>query len=207
MRKVLKTISFFTLALIITQASMAQPGFQFNINYNTATPLGSSFQDYVNKTSFRGAQGAVLYGINNHFRVGLQASYNDFYQKYGRQVYKATDGSDISTVLSNTLQSVPVVMKGEYSFLDKGFVKPYIGLGAGVHFVNYDQYLGEFEYKKFYTKAAFTGDLGVLVPFSRKSNYGFRLSTSYNLMPFKEEGITNLDTWNVQAGVNIPLNK
>lgn len=206
MKRIIK-ITAFSIAMIITQASRAQQNLQLNVNYNTATPLGSSFRDYVNKTSFRGMQGSVLYGINNHFRVGLQASYNDFYQKYGRQVYKASDGSDISTVLSNTLQSVPVLVKGEYSFLDKGLVKPYIGLGTGVNFATYDQYLGEFEYKKLYTKAAFSGDVGLLLPFRRNSKYGVRLSTSYNLMPFKEQGIKNLNSWNVQAGGSIPLSK
>ncbi|MBC7937453.1 MAG: hypothetical protein H7Y86_19070 [Rhizobacter sp.] len=206
MKQVIKITLFFASAIIITQASMAQQGLQVSVNYNASTPLGSSFRDYVNKTSFRGLQESVLFGINSHFRVGLQSSYNDFYQKYERQVYKFTDGSDVSTVLSNTLQTVPVFAKGEYSFLNKGFLKPYVGLGAGINFVNYDQFLGGFEYDKHYTKAAFTGDAGVMVPFSRKSNYGFRLSTSYNLMPFNKEGVKNLDSWNVQTGFTIPLN-
>ncbi len=207
MKQVIRITALFALAMIIMQAPMAQQRLQLNINYNIATPIGATFRDYINKTSFRGAQGSVLYGINNHFSVGVQASYNDFYQKYGRQVYKATDGSDISVVPSNTLQSVPVLVKGEYSFLNKGLVKPYIGLGAGIHFVDYDQYLGEFEYDKHFTKAAFTGDAGLMVPFRRSSNYGFRLGTSYQLMPFKEESIKNLDSWDVQAGVSIPLSK
>ena len=205
MNQVIRTLGLLALAIVITQASMAQQEFQLNTSYNIATPLGSPFRDYVSKTSFRGLQGSILYGISNQIRVGVQSSYNDFYQKYGRQVYKSADGSDISTVLSNTLQTVPVFAKGEYSFLNNGFLKPYVGLGAGVNFVNYDQFLGGFDYDKHYTRAAFTGDAGVLVPFRRYSNYGFRLSTSYNLMPFKTESIKNLDSWNVQTGLVIPL--
>ena len=186
---------------------MAQQELKLAVNYNTATPLGASFRDYVNNTSFRGIQGSVLYDLMDHFRFGMQASYNDFYQKHERQVYKTTDGSDISTVLSNTLQSAPLVVKGEYSILNRGYIKPYIGLGAGLDFVNYDQWLGEFEYNKHYIKPAFTGDAGLLIPFNRNSRYGIRLSTSYNLMPFKEEGIKNLDSWNVQAGISVPLKK
>ncbi|MCW3089805.1 MAG: porin family protein [Ferruginibacter sp.] len=205
MRQVIKITLFFAAAMIITQASMAQEGLQLSVGHNAATPLGSSFRGYVNKPSFRGLQESMLFGINNHLRVGLQSSYNDFYQKYERQVYKSTDGSDVSTVLSNSLQTVPVFAKGEYSFFNKGFLRPYVGLGTGINFVNYDQFLGGFEYDKHYTKAAFTGDAGLLVPLSRKNNSGFRFSTSYNLMPFNKEGVKNLDSWNVQTGFTVPL--
>jgi hypothetical protein len=204
MKKINKKLLWLGLIIMISTTAVAQQ-FNLSLNYNTAAPLSSSFKDYVSKTSFRGFQGSVLYRINNQFRVGLQASYNDFYQKYPRQVYKSTDGSDISAVLSNTLQDIPVLVKGEYSFLKQGLIKPYIGLGAGINFINYDQFYGELEYNHYYTKAAFSGDVGVLIPFSKTSNYGARISTSYNLSPFNEEGIKNIDTWNVQAGVVIPL--
>ena len=199
-----KQLSFFIIVIMISFTAGAQR-VKLAINYNAATPAGSSFRDYVSKTSLRGFQGSVLYSLNDHFRVGLQASYNDFYHKFGRQVYKTNDGADISTVLSNTMQIIPVLAKGEYSFTKNGKIRPYIGLGAGVNFINYDQYLGEFEYYKTFAKASFSGDLGVLVPFCNDSQYGFRVSTSYNLTPFKEEGIENIETWNVQAGVVIPL--
>ena len=59
----------------------------------------------------------------------------------------------------------------------------------------------EFYYKQIYYEK------NMLIPLHRSSRYGFRVSTSYNLMPFDEQGIKNLDSWNVQAGVSIPLIK
>ncbi len=204
MKTIARKLSIFCICICAFSISKAQR-FQLALNYNVATPLNASFKDYVSKTSFRGAQGSALYRINEAFRIGLQASFNDFYEKYPRQVYKSTDGSDISTVLTNTLQNTPVVVKGEYNLLKTGRIQPYVGLGAGVNFINYDQYLGEFEYNKFYTKAAFTGDAGIVVPFRPDGPYGFRLSTAYNYLPFNAEGIKRLDTWSVQAGVVLPL--
>jgi hypothetical protein len=204
MKTIAKKLGLLCIGIFAFSITKAQR-LQLALNYNVATPVNASFKEYVSKTSFRGAQGSVLYRINNDFRVGLQASYNDFYEKYPRQVYKTTDGSDISTVLTNTLQNTPVVVKGEYNLVKTGRIKPYVGLGAGINFINYDQYLGEFEYSKFYTKAAFTGDAGIVVPFSPDGPYGFRLSTSYNYLPFNAEGIKRLDTWSVQAGVVLPL--
>jgi hypothetical protein len=188
------------------RASVAQQQrLHLALSYNTATPVSSSFKDYVSKTSFRGFQGAVLYNINTSLRVGLQVSWNDLYEKYGRQVYKNEDGSDVSAVLSNTLQFAPVLVKGEYSFIKEGWLQPYVGLGAGISLINVNQYVGEFLYQQSYAKAAFSGDVGLLIPFSKGSSYGGRISTSYTLSPFNKEGIKTIDTWNVQAGVVIPL--
>lgn len=205
MKRLNKKSFFFLMASFISFSVAAQQKFSLALNYNVAMPLSASFKDYVSKTSFRGFQGAILYRLNDDFRIGLQGSYSDFYEKFGRRVYKATDGADISAVLSNTLQSIPVLIKGEYTILKTGLVRPYIGLGAGINLVNFDQYYGEFQYSKYSTKAAFSGDLGVLIPFGTNSQYGARISTSYNLTPFNEEGIKTIDSWNVQAGIVIPL--
>ena len=194
MKKVIKTTVFFAAAIIITKTSLAQQGLQLNLNYNVATPLGSNFRNYVSKTSFSSVQGSVLYGISDHLKIGVQSSYTDFHQH-------------ISPGLKNTVKSVPLLAKGEYSISNKSYVKPYIGLGAGVNFVNYEESLSGLKNHNNFTKAGFTGDAGVVIPFSRSSRYGFRVSTSYNLMPFKEEGIKNLDSWNAQAGISIPLSK
>jgi opacity protein-like surface antigen len=206
MKQPTKKIFVFVTAIIINIASYAQQqGFHLAINYNLATPVSTGFRDYINKTSFNGFQASLLYSINNNFRVGVQGSWNDFYQKYARQVYKNDDGSDISAVLSNTLQQVPVVVKGEYSFGKSGWLQPYIGLGAGINVISFQQYVGEFSSHQTYSNAAFTGDAGLLIPFSRTSEYGARLSTSYNMLPFNKQGIKNLNTWNIQGGIVIPL--
>ena len=55
------------------------------------------------------------------------------------------------------------------------------------------------------TRLSGSQDSGVLVSFRRDRNYGFRLSTSYNLMPFKTKNIKNPDSWKVQSGLVIPL--
>jgi hypothetical protein len=207
MKQLIKKLIVCSAGVIISATALAQRNqpFTLALNYNVAVPVSETFKDYVSKTSFRGFQGAILYRLDEQFRLGLQVTFNDFYEKYGRQVYKTSDGADISAVLSNTLQSLPVLVKGEYSFGKPAGIRPYIGLGAGINFVNFDQYYGEFQYSKYSTKAAFSGDLGVLIPFSSGSNYGARVSTSYNLTPFNEEGIKNITTWNVQAGIVVPL--
>jgi opacity protein-like surface antigen len=205
MKNIFKSFVFVGIAAMVSTAAIAQQDLRLSVNYNIAKPIGAGFKDYVSNTSFRGMQASLLYGINEQVNVGLQIGYNDFYQKYPRALYKTEDGSDISTVLSNTLQTIPVVAKGTYSFAKTGFVRPYAGVGAGLNLINYDQYYGEFKYSEQYLKPAFTVDAGLLFPISSDSRYGLRLSTAYNFQPFNKEGIKNLDTWNVQAGFFIPL--
>lgn len=205
MKKFLKIFFACSALILAIPAAKAQKGVQFSANYNIATPLSTDLKDYINRTSTRGAQASLLYGFDNGLRVGVQGGFNNFYQKFGRQVYQTNDGSHVSAVLSNTLQTIPILAKGEYSFIHSGFIRPYAGLGAGVNFINFEQYVGESPYSVNYTKPAFTGDIGVLIPFQRNSNTGIRISTSYNLSPFNEEGINRLDTWNVQAGFTVPL--
>ena len=55
------------------------------------------------------------------------------------------------------------------------------------------------------TRLSGSQDARMLVPFRRYSNYGFRLSTSYNLMPFTQGSIRNVDSRKVQSGFVIPL--
>jgi len=206
-RLIIKRSALFIAIIMTAATSLAQQQrVKMALSYNVATPVSESLRDYVSKTSLRGVQGSVLYSLNDNIRVGLQVSYNDFYQKFGRQVYKFSDGTDISAVLSNTMQNIPVLIKGEYDLTkDDSWVRPYVGLGVGVNIIHHDQFLGEFENGKYYTKAAFSGDLGLLIPLSKTSQSSFRLSTSYNFSPFNEAGIKNIDTWNVQAGIAFPL--
>jgi hypothetical protein len=207
MKRMIKGAVLLAAICLTTSGLMAQTGLKLSLNYNVSTPLGTDFKNYINSTSTRGGQGSVMYGFNNGLRAGLQVSVSNYYQKFGRQVYDYGNGTKVSAVLSNTLQTIPILAKGEYSFLKSGAVRPFAGLGAGINLINFEQYVGEFNYTKNYTAAAFSGDAGVLISPLPNKDVALRLSTSYLLQPFNKEGIKNLNAWNVQAGIVLPLNK
>src|SRR5688500_12507772 len=100
MKQLIKKLIVCSAGVIISATAPAQRNqpFTLALNYNVAVPVSETFKDYVSKTSFRGFQGAILYRLNEQFRLGLQVTFNDFYEKYGRQVYKSSDGADISAV-------------------------------------------------------------------------------------------------------------
>ncbi|MBC7904747.1 MAG: outer membrane beta-barrel protein, partial [Gemmatimonadaceae bacterium] len=124
-----------------------------------------------------------------------------------RQVYKSGDGSDISAVVSYSIQIVPLLAKGKYNFLPEAVVQPYLALGAGGNLIAYRQFAGEFSNSS-KTKFGFavSPEAGVRIPVGKAQKAAINLSAGYNYMPFKYDGIERLDNVSVRAGVAFPLN-
>ena len=204
MNKRFKYAGLLALVLVAVVTGQAQQKLQMKLGYNLNTPVGASFRDAITKTSFRGVNGEITYPLNSQLSVGLGVSFSDFYQKYPRQVYSTKNG-DISAVLTNSIQTTPVLAKVNYNFTKEGLVRPYVGLGAGVNFVNYDQYLGEFPDSKTSAHAAVSGDAGVNIALSKTKAAGLNLGANFNYLPFNYNDIKNLNNWGVHAGVFFPL--
>jgi opacity protein-like surface antigen len=190
---------------ITATGAMAQHSLQFNFNYNVNFPAGADFKTLADKPAFKGFTAGLAYPVMDQLRIGLSFGYNDYYQKYPRQVYSNGPGSDISAVVSNSIQQLPLLVTVDYTLLKKGFIRPYVGAGAGVNFISFDQYLGEFDNPVSYTKLAVRGEAGILIPLSNYSSTALRIGGSYNYAPFKELGVNNLSNWGVHAGISVPL--
>ncbi len=194
-------------AVVFSATAYAQKGVtKLDLGYNIALPQGSFKNDVRNK-SYRGFEAKALYGISNNFSIGFGTGFQDFYQKNPRQVYKLEDGSDISAVLSNSIQTIPLLAQVKYSFTPGATVQPYAALGVGGNLISYTQLLGEFGGQD--TKFGFAArpEAGIYIPFKKNGETGFRLGASYNIMPFKEIGFTNLNNIGIHAGVSVPLRK
>ena len=194
------------LSLLFSAGVFAQDGgLTLKLNYSVAVPTGS-YKDLINNTSYRGFGAELMYHINNKFSAGLETGSQDFYQKYPRQLYKQSDGSDISAVVSNSVQTVPILLKAQYNLLPDKAIQPYVALGAGGNIITYNQYAGEFS-SDGKTKFSFAArpEAGVYVPFRKGSWAGFSLGAGYNYMPFNYNGINNLNNITARAGISFPL--
>jgi len=194
-----------TLILAGSTGAEAQHTLEFNANYAVNFPVGADFKSLVNKPAFKGFTAGFAYPVTDQFRVGLSIGYNDYYQKYPRQVYSNGPGSDISAVLSNSIQQLPLLATADYTFLKTGFIRPYAGAGVGVNFISFDQYLGEFDNPVNHTNFALRGEAGILIPVSNYSSTAIRIGGSYNYAPLKQYGINNLNNWGVHAGISVPI--
>ena len=203
MKNIIAFIILVSATIGYTDAQ-AQDRLMLKVGYNTGMPVGN-FKDYMGKNSFRGYRGEILYPVNEQLKIGLGVSYNDFYEKLPRKQYQTSEGT-LSAVVSNSIQTTPIMIKGEYELTKNGWIRPYVGLGAGFNLVTYARYFGEFSDKKTGFKPAVGGEAGVNIPFNRETRMsGINLGGHYNYLPFKYNELTNLNNWGVHVAVYFPL--
>lgn len=203
--KIIKISGFFLACIFSFTSINAQKGeTTLDIKYSAALPMGS-FKTQLSENSYRGFQANVLYGVSNNFSIGLGTGYQDFYQKNPRQIYKLTNGSDISAVLTHSIQTIPVLVQAKYRFTPGAAVQPYVALGVGGNLISYSELLGQFGGND--TKFGFAArpEAGLFIPFKKMGTSGIALGASYNVMPFKQDEFTNLNHVSISAGITIPL--
>jgi len=203
--KFLRVVGFPIFLLIGSLNAGAQSrNLSLRVDYSVNTPVGS-FKDAISNTSWRGWNASLMYRINNKIAVGFETGFQDFYGRYPRALYKLSDGSDISAVVTNSVQTIPLLAKAEYYFSPGAKVQPYAAIGVGGDLVTFDQYLGEFANQKSSLAFAAKPELGIFVPFKKSGEAGVNFSASYNYMPFNYNGLTNLNNWAGGIGIKFPL--
>jgi hypothetical protein len=197
--------SLLFLAIVPFTSKAQEKRLQLDLNYGIGIPSGSFKTDAVNDASYRGWTANLLYNITPHISVGAGTGFQDFYQKYPRAVYKLSEGGEVSAVVTNSIQTIPLLGEFQYRFLPGKTVQPYLGVGVGGNIVMYDQYLGEFDNSKSSFKFAARPEVGLFVPFRKDGPAGIHLYGAYNYMPYKMDGVENLNNWGAGVGVKFPL--
>jgi hypothetical protein len=197
--------SLLFLTYLPINARAQERELQLDLNYSIGIPSGSFKTDAVDKASFRGWTANLLYNITDKISVGLGTGFQDFYQKYPRAVYKLGEGGEVSAVLTNSIQTIPILAEFQYRFLPHNVVQPYVGVGVGGNMIVFDQYLGEFENSKSSFKFAARPEAGVFIPFRKDGPAGIHVFGAYNYMPYKEDGVDNFNNWGAGVGVKFPL--
>lgn len=178
--------------------------FNLDVNYSVSGATGG-FKDFVGKTSWNGWQASLMYKINDRLSVGLGTGFQDYYEQFPRQVYKLNDGGDISAVVTNSLQTIPLLAQARYNLMPEGILQPYVGLGLGGNMILFNQHLGEFSNGQNDFGFAARPQLGVLLPFGKSKEAGLNLVGSYNFMPYNKNGLDDLNNWSVGLGICVGL--
>jgi hypothetical protein len=207
-RRIWQIAAACCLLVMASVSAHAQQGdLKLDLYYNYSNPLGSFKNEYISNSSPRGFAGDIMYNIDRRWGVGLYFGYQDYYQKYPRAVYSPDKNEDISAVVSNSMQTAPVLVKGMFTPLGNStsFIQPYISAGAGINLITYKQYLGQFGSSESNAKFMAQGGLGIQIPFGRLSNAGLSLGAVFNYVPYNNNGIKNLNSVDFQAGVHFPI--
>jgi hypothetical protein len=205
--KALKILPFIVCILLVSQLNAQRGQVKINLQYSYAMPLGSFKNDVISNNSPRGVTGDILYNLNNKLSLGLGLGFQDFYQKYPRDLYKTGANETTSAVLSNSVQIMPVLAKAELYPLGgkRSAVQPYITAGAGLGIISFTQYLGEFGGTDNSASLMLQGGAGLSIPFSNTGNSGFKIGANYNMVSYNKNGFNNFNNVNFQAGVSFPL--
>ncbi len=203
------SIILVVLLVLSWSALLAQPGTaRLSLQYNYGIPLGGFKNSVVSDGSPRGFTGDLAFALNYKWALGAGIGFQDYYQKYDRTVYDLDKNQQVSAVLSNSIQVVPLLFKAYYTPLGgTGFLQPYLSAGAGIGFITNNQYLGEFSsYHDSKGRLAASGEAGVMVPFKRRdAGVSFLVGATYNYVDFKEGGSSNLSNIGVHAGFTFLL--
>jgi len=199
----LKYICTLLAGTLLTATLFAQETpLKLNINYNYSFPLSNFKKDAVENSSPRGFTGNLMYNTSSKLAVGLGIGYQDYYEKTGRQTYKYGQSQDISAVVSNSIQQIPVMARVEFTpGGGNTMVLPYVSIAAGANFVNYDQFLGQFVNHASATGFRGQAGLGVKIPFGKNSGWGADIGGTYDYAPLKKWGFKDVSSANVHGGI------
>lgn len=191
------------VCLLCLSAVGQQRMLKLEVAYKAAMPMGN-FKTITDKTSLNGWEAAFMYGLTDAISVGVQSGFQDFYQKYGRQVYHESGGA-ISAVITNSVQVIPLLLKGKYTFTKSGVVQPFAALGIGGSLVQYQKYYGQFADSRSGFSFAAQPEVGVRIPVGQAKRTGLYIAAAYNYIPFKGVDADGLHHASIKAGVNIPV--
>ena len=206
MKKLINIAVTFSLIIFLQNKSWSQQGsWKFIPSYSVAVPVGD-FKNLVSETSVRGWNAEAMYGITDQVSLGISGGFQDFYQRYPREVLHS-DGSDISAVITNSIQVIPIMLKGRYFISNEGIVQPFASLAAGGNIIQYQKYYGQFVEGK--TKFGFVAqpEIGAYIPLGEMKRIGLNISGAYNIMPFKFNDANGLSNIAFKAGLSLPLQR
>src|SRR6185312_6945876 len=203
--KKIKIVLGIGIMLAAIPAFAQQGSMKLDVNYNYSFPLSHFKNDLISNGSPRGFMANLMYSFTDQLSGGLSFGFQDYYQKYSRTIYHLSNTQDISAVLTNSIQTTPVLLKARYFLNRTSYVKPYVSIGAGANIVDFKQYFGEFSNSM--TNIGFRGQagVGVVLRFSKTSTSGINIGATYDYAPYHKNGYKDLNSANIHAGIVIEL--
>jgi outer membrane protein W len=170
-----KAIIILALAAVSGTAAVAQN--VWTVNYEIGLPLGS-MSDYVSKTSFRGFSINGNTYVSDNISVGGSMSWSAYYEKYPRDTYQLPEGAITSTVWAK-MYIMPLLVNIRYNFMPEGTVRPYVGLGTGVYYIQQETEVGLYTDQRNNWRFGLVPEAGLYYPFGL-SDFGLHARVGYN---------------------------
>ncbi len=136
----MKKIIFTTLC-ILGCVSLSKAQSNFAVNYIVAIPTGD-VEEFVNKTSFRGASLDYSYELDSQFEIGASFSWQNYHKDIGYTTVQ--EGTQtLTSYRENYISNLNFYATATYFFTSSSKeLRPYFSLGVGAMHNTYENYVG-----------------------------------------------------------------
>lgn len=199
-----------TILYAQNDAALSKGETKVNLMYSAGLPMGAFKQDFIGNAGILGGRLEIMHYLSEKIAVGGGVGFQDFYEKKPRALYPQRDGSDLSAVLSHSLQVVPLQAQLQY-FPTAGasrqpVVLPFLQAGGGVNLISYKQLVGSLtNASDVVFRPAFHAGGGVRIPFGKYQQNGVVAGAHYYQMRFNRLGLTSVNQLHLQVGIQLKL--
>ena len=164
----------FVITFCITK-TLAQS--TFTTSYTINFPFGNT-HDYIAKTSFRGFSLDYRYQVTENLAVGIGTGWYTFYEKKEYDTYTSPDNAlTVSGLQYRYINSMPILVVGDYYFKPEEKLSPFVGLGIGTFYNIVTTDLGQYSFETRAWQFCLAPEAGVRVKFETVSGF---FSLRYN---------------------------
>jgi opacity protein-like surface antigen len=202
-------LMLFCLSSDTVRAQANPDGRQFSIFYSYGIPSGSFSKELISEGSPRGVGFELTWKLSKQWRLGPSFGFQDFHQKGDRELLKPDPATDISAVVSNSIQIYPVMAKAIYLPMaeKEARLQPFLSAGVGGAMVSNRQLWGMFDViNSTNFSVAMAAGAGLQYALGSSQKTSLFASANYQFVPYRRYEVSNLNSINIQAGVRLRLN-
>lgn len=211
MRKIFSLLVILSAIFSFNTQSFSQPKVTVNVTGGYGAPLGdfkvdvpttervdADFFPYYTKSMWNvGANGKLAIGQQGNFRAVFGVGYNAFTNSTNAIFRADSTGTLVTTTFKPYVSVVSIDLGGEWAFLPKGKVNPYVGLDMALNFFGGDFTFGQSVYvrgeqrtgpmdMKSETRIGLIFDGGV--DFVVSKQFGINAGLNYNILNLLGKG-------------------
>lgn len=162
MKKIYSMLLMAAIALCFCSGSFAQPKVTLNLTGGYGVPLGDfktdiptttradadDFPYYTKQYWNFGANGKLAFGQQGNWRAVFGLTDNMYSNDVNVLLKADSTGTLVNTSLKPNVNIFSIILGGEYAFLPKGKVNPFVGLAMPINFFSGDFTFGQSVYVK-----------------------------------------------------------
>ncbi len=164
----------------------------FTVDVPTDTRVDADLFPYYTKQFWNvGADGKIAFGTQGNWRAVFGLLYNSFTNSTNAIFRADSTGTLVTTSFEPKVNVLSIILGGEYAFLPKGKVNPYVGLNLPINFFSGDFTFGQPVYvkgeirtapmdMKSETRIGLTFDAGVNFVVSKQ--FGINAGMNYSIL-------------------------